>query len=74
MCGLFYLRSCAGGTEENGVGEFQIFWDFWEILDGMNWFEFKRERKIFGFLGNLSFLGFKRDVDHYIFFFKCNIY
>lgn len=31
MCGLFYLRSCAGGTEENGVGEFRIFWDFWEF-------------------------------------------
>ena len=69
MCGLFYLYSCAEGTKENGVGKFRIFWDFWEILE---WGE--RERKIFGFLGNLSFLGFKRDVDHYIFFFKCNIY
>lgn len=68
MCGLFYLRSCAGGTEENGVGEFQIFWDFWEILGWVDRFEF--ERKVFGFLGNLSFLGFKRDVDHYLFFFK----
>lgn len=65
MCGLFCLRSCAGGAEENGVGKFRIFWDFWG--EG-GWFDF--ERKVFGFLGNLSFLGFKRDVDHYLFFFK----
>jgi hypothetical protein len=33
MCGLFFcLRSCAGGTEENGVGKFRIFWDFLEFL------------------------------------------
>ena len=34
MCGLFYLRSCAGGTEENGVGKFRIFWDFWGVASG----------------------------------------
>ena len=52
MCGLFCLRSCAGGTKENGVGEFRIFWDFWELRGWVEWFE--RERKIFGFLGNLG--------------------
>lgn len=29
--GFFYFRSCAGGTKENGVGKFRIFWDFWEL-------------------------------------------
>lgn len=33
MCELFCLRSCAGGTEENRVWKFRIFWDFWEILE-----------------------------------------
>ena len=62
----FCLRSCAGGTEENGVGEFRIFWDFWEIL---GW-----DADFLIFLGNLSFLGFKRDGNHYIYFLRCNIY
>ena len=56
------------------LGNFEFFGIFGKFWGGMNLFDFKRERKIFGFLGNLSFLGFKRDVDHYIFFFKCNIY
>lgn len=47
----FYLRSCAGGTEENGVGKFQIFWDFWEILGGV---------KIFWFFGKFEFFGFQK--------------
>ena len=40
MCGLFYLHSCAGGTKENGVGKFRIFWDFWELWGGMKNFWF----------------------------------
>lgn len=44
MCGLFYLRSCAGGTEENEF--FGIFGKFWS---GMNWFEFFGKFEFFGF-------------------------
>lgn len=48
MCGLFYLRSCAGGTK-TGLGNFEFFGIFGNCGGGMEWFE--RERKIFGFLG-----------------------
>lgn len=64
-----FLFALVCGRHENGVGEISNFLGFLGIV---GWDE--RERKIFGFLGNLSFLGFKRDGDHYLFFFKCNIY
>ena len=48
MCGLFYLRSCAGGTK-TGLGNFEFFGIFGNCGGGMELFE--RERKIFGFLG-----------------------
>ena len=47
----FYLRSCAGGIEENGVGEFRIFWDFWVGRAGA---------KNFRFLGKFEFFGFQK--------------
>lgn len=30
MCGLF-LFTLVCGRNENGVGKFRIFWDFWEL-------------------------------------------
>ena len=57
MCGLFYLRSCAGGTK-TGLGNFEFFGMFGNCGGGWSGFgssggesEFERERKIFGFLG-----------------------
>ena len=83
MCGLFYLRSCAGGTK-TGLGNFEFFGIFGNCGGRMEWFE--RERKIFGFLGNLgskrnflsflgnlSFLGFKRDGDMNLYYIKWKI-
>ena len=52
MCGLFCLRSCAGGTKENGVGKFRIFWDFLGIV-GV-------KTKFFGFFGKFEFFGFQK--------------
>lgn len=74
MCGLFIYARVREARKKTGLGNFEFFWIFGKFWGGMNCFEFERERKIFGFLGNLSFWGFKRDVDHYMFFFKCNIY
>ena len=51
MCGLFYLRSCAGDTK-TGLGNFEFFGIFGNCGGWMERFE--RERKIFGFLGNLG--------------------
>ena len=67
-----FLFALVCGRHENGVGKFRIFWDFWELWGWMEWFE--RERKIFGFLGNLSFLGFKRDVDVNLYYIKWKIF
>lgn len=55
MCGLFYLRSCAGGTK-TGLGNFEFFGIFGNCGGGWSGLsesgsEFERERKIFGFLG-----------------------
>lgn len=51
MCGLFYLRSCAGGTK-TGLGNFEFFGIFGNCGGRMEWFE--RERKIFGIFGNFG--------------------
>ena len=58
MCGLFYLRSCAGGTK-TGLGNFEFFGIFgncggrWSGL-GLSGSEFERERKIFGIFGKFG--------------------
>ena len=44
MCGLFYLRSCAGGTK-TGLGNFEFFGIFGNCGGGGSGL---------GFLGNLS--------------------
>lgn len=62
MCGLFFIYArVREARKKTGLGNFEFFGIFGKFWGGMNWFE--RERKVFGFLGNLSFLGFKRDVD-----------
>lgn len=48
MCGLFYLRSCAGGTK-TGLGNFEFFGIFGNC--GGGWSDL-------GFLGNEKFLDF----------------
>ena len=48
MCGLFYLRSCAGGTK-TGLGNFEFFGIFGNCGGGM---------KIFGIFGKFEFFGF----------------
>lgn len=48
MCGLFYLRSCAGGTK-TGLGNFEFFGIFGKFWSGMNWFEFFGKFEFFGF-------------------------
>ena len=68
MCGLFVCARVREARKRGwGVSNFLGF------LGIVGWGE--RGRKIFNFLGNLSwaadfliFLGFKRDGDHYIFF------
>lgn len=64
MCGLFCLRSCAGGTKENGVGKFRIFWDFWELWGWVEWFgffgKFEVKTKFFEFFGKFEFFGFQK--------------
>lgn len=74
MCGLFIYARVLEARKKTGLGNFEFFGIFGKFRVGWIDFEFERERKIFNFWGNLSFLGFKMDVDHYIFFFKCNIY
>lgn len=59
----FYLRSCAGGTEENGVGKFRIFWDFWEIL--VFWVSKGIEITTYSFL---SVIYIKKCILHYVTF------
>lgn len=54
MCGLFIYARVREARKKTGLGNFEFFGIF-------GWGE--QERKIFGFWGNLSFLGFKRDVD-----------
>ena len=58
MCGLFCLRSCAGGTK-TGLGNFEFFGIFGNcegeaIGFDLSGSEFERKRKIFGFLGNFG--------------------
>lgn len=50
MCGLFCLRSCAGGTK-TGLGNFEFFGIFGKIGGGM---------KIFRFFGKFEFFGFQK--------------
>ena len=39
MCGLFYLRSCAGGTK-TGLGDFEFFGIFGKFELGCRFFDF----------------------------------
>lgn len=50
MCGLF-LFTLVCGRHENEVGEFRIFWDFWELWGGM---------KNFWFFGKFEFFVFQK--------------
>lgn len=50
MCGLFCLRSCAGGTK-TGLGNFEFFGIFGNCGSGM---------KIFRFFGKFEFFGFQK--------------
>lgn len=61
MCGLFFV--CARVREARKRG--------WEISNFLGFLGIVGVGGVvLGFLGNLSFWGFKRDVDHYVFFFK----
>lgn len=60
---FFCLRSCAGGTK-TGLGNFEFFGIFGKFEGG--WIGL-------GFLGNLSFLGFKRDGDMNLYYIKWKI-
>lgn len=56
MCGLFYLRSCAGGTK-TVLGNFEFFGIFGNCGGGMEWFERERilaKAKNFWIFGNLG--------------------
>ena len=48
MCGLFYLRSCAGGTK-TGLGNFEFFGIFGKFGVKMKFFEFFGKFEFFGF-------------------------
>lgn len=50
MCGLFYLRSCAGGTK-TGLGNFEFFGIFGIFGSWM---------KIFEIFGKFEFFGFQK--------------
>lgn len=50
MCGLFYLRSCAGGTK-TGLGNFEFFGIFGNCGGGWSGL---------GFLGKFEFFGFQK--------------
>lgn len=59
MCGLFCLRSCAGGTK-TGLGNFEFFGIF-----GIFW----AKTKFFEFFGKFEFFGFQKGRrSHYILF------
>lgn len=75
----FFVCARVREARKRGWENFEFFGIFGNCEGGWNEMglsggEFERKRKIFGFLGFLSFLGFKRDVDHYVFFLRCNIY
>ena len=48
MCGLFYLRSCAGGTK-TGLGNFEFFGIFGNCEVKTKFFEFFGKFEFFGF-------------------------
>ena len=69
MCGLFYLRSCAGGTK-TGLGNFEFFGIFgncggrWSGLSESENFwifgNFGVKTKFFEFFGKFEFFGFQK--------------
>lgn len=63
MCGLFYLRSCAGGTK-TGLGNFEFFGIFGNCEGRMKIFrifgKFWVKTKFFDFFGKFEFFGFQK--------------
>ena len=63
MCGLFYLRSCAGGTK-TGLGNFEFFGIFGNCGGRMKIFGifgiFGVKMKFFDFFGFFGFFGFQK--------------
>lgn len=69
MCGLFYLRSCAGGTK-TGLGNFEFFGIFgncgggWSGLSEsekfLDFWVFGVKTKFFEFFGKFEFFGFQK--------------
>ena len=66
MCGLFYLRSCAGGTK-TGLGNFEFFGIFGNCGGGwsesekfLDFWVFRVKTKFFEFFGKFEFFGFQK--------------
>ena len=69
MCGLFYLRSCAGGTK-TGLGNFEFFGIFGNCEGGwsglsesekfLDFWVFGVKMKFFEFFGKFEFFGFQK--------------